>query len=529
LAALAVVFSASAGAQEAPAAAAAAQPRFSVSAVRVEGNTLLPAEEVEARVATLVGAERTLADLRGGAAAVQAAYREAGYGGVVAFVPPQDLAAGEVLIRVVEGKLAQVSVSGNERYSEENIRRSLPGLREGETPRVRSIDRDIQLANENPVKDVQVTLAAGARPGEVDAKVEVREEAPLRILLGVENTGDRETGEYRVSVGLQHANLWDRDHIGTVQYQTSPEEPELVDIYAVGYRAPLYGHAASVDAYYGHSSVDNGTTTTTAGPLAFTGKGDVAGLRLNRYLDRRGEYDHRVTFGVDWRDYDNACELGGFGAAGCGPAGVSYVLVPVSLAYTGQVEGPERAWGFSAAVAHNFAGSAEATFEAARPGAPREYTALRFSAFASQELPRGFGVSGRLTSQWSADALVPGEQLGLGGAESVRGYYERELAGDYGYFASLEGLGPTLRPTLGGEEASLRPYVFVDYGRVANHEDAPCLGVDTSCTLSSVGLGARFTLGRRLSAQLDIGRALEDGAVKDEGSTRGHVGLYLVF
>jgi hemolysin activation/secretion protein len=504
-------------------------PRFGVSAVRVEGNTLLPEGELAAVVAPLVGNDRTLADLRKTAASVQTAYRDAGYGGVVAFVPPQQLSGGALVIRVVEGKLARVSISGNQRYDEANIRRSLPGLREGETPRVPAIDRDIQLANENPAKELRVTLTAGGKTGEIDAKIEVAEESPWRILVGLDNTGDPTTGEYRASVGLQHLNLWNLDHIGTVQYQTSPGEPDLVQIYALGYRLPVYGYATSVDAFYGHSSVDNGTTATPAGALQFTGKGDVAGVRVNRYLDRLGEYDHRVTLGLDWRYYDNECALGSFGAAGCGPSGVSVTLVPISLGYTGQLQAPDHSWGFSAAVARNVGGSSQQTFEDARPGANRDYTVFRLSAFAGVELPLGLGLQGRFSGQYSPDALVPGEQFGLGGADRVRGYYEREVVGDYGYILNLEALGPAFRPTLAGEQAFLRPLVFFDYGRVSNHEDAPCLDVETSCTLSSVGVGARFTLGKRVSARLDVARALDDGTRKDAGDTRGHVALQLVF
>ncbi|MBL8880785.1 MAG: DUF58 domain-containing protein, partial [Phycisphaerales bacterium] len=32
----------------------------------------------------------------------------------------------------------------------------------------------------------------------------------------------------------------------------------------------------------------------------------------------------------------------------------------------------------------------------------------------------------RVNTQWTPDALVPGEQFGMGGAQSVRGYEERE-------------------------------------------------------------------------------------------------------
>src|SRR6185437_1011990 len=135
--------------------------KFSVTKVQIQGNTLLPDDTLTALVSQLAGNDRTLGDLMQAAAAVQQAYREAGYGGVIAFVPEQELGSGNIIIRVVEGKLATVEISDNKRYSDANIIASLPHLKIGETPRVRAIDRDIQLINENPAKEVRVTLAAG--------------------------------------------------------------------------------------------------------------------------------------------------------------------------------------------------------------------------------------------------------------------------------------------------------------------------------------------------------------------------------
>src|SRR6185437_3771730 len=135
--------------------------KFSLKKVQIQGNTLLPDDTLTALVSQLAGNDRTLGDLMQAAAAVQQAYREAGYGGVIAFVPEQELGSGNIIIRVVEGKLATVEISDNKRYSDANIIASLPHLKIGETPRVRAIDRDIQLINENPAKEVRVTLAAG--------------------------------------------------------------------------------------------------------------------------------------------------------------------------------------------------------------------------------------------------------------------------------------------------------------------------------------------------------------------------------
>ena len=509
---------------------------FSVKKIQIQGNTLLPDDELAALVAHLAGNERTLGDLMQGAAAVQQAYRKAGYGGVIAFLPEQELGTGDIVIRVVEGKLAKVEISDNQRYDNANIIASLPHLKVGETPRVRAIDRDIQMINENPAKEVRVTLAAGAKPGDVDARVKVIEEKPIRLLLGLDSSGTPGTGRFRTNIGIQHANLWNRDHIGTFQFQTSPTSPDQVHVYSAGYRIPLYGKSAALDAFFAHSNVSNVSTTTPAGPLGFTGSGDVGGFRAHRYLSRLGDYDHRITFGWDWRHYNNNCSIGTFGSAGCGIAAADVTVIPLSLGYTGQAQGPKLSWGFNTTISGNPGGSSGQAFNAVRLGADRHYTIWRFSGFSNLALPVGFGLSARVVAQYSPDALVPGEQLGIGGAGSalggvisVRGYREREVVGDYGSFLNLEGLGPDVGRFINLWGFNLRPLVFFDFGWVGNNNNTRCMINDTSCTLASTGGSIRLGYGKRFSARLDLGHALEDGNQKAAGTTRGHMAVNFSF
>jgi hemolysin activation/secretion protein len=509
---------------------------FPVKTIRVEGNTLLPDDEVAALVAPLVGDERTMGDLQKGAAAVQRAYRDAGYGGVMAFVPEQDLSDGEAVIQVIEGKLAKIGILENQRYDEASIRESLPYLKEGQTPLIRRIDQDIRLANENPAKELRVTLMPGEKPGDINANVKVIEDKPARVLLGFDSSGTSGTGRFRANVGIQHANLWNLDHVGTFQFQTSPTEPSQVSVLSAGYRIPFYGRSAALDLFAAHSNINGASTTTPAGPLGFTGKGEVGGFRLHRYLDRMGDYDHRLTFGWDGRRYDNQCSLGTFGPAGCGTSNADVTILPVSLGYSGQAQGPRLAWGFNTTMSGNTGGSSSQEFSAARFEAEKYYKIWRFVGFSNLGLPAGFAFATRVAAQYSPDALVPGEQLGIGGAgsalggvNSVRGYREREVVGDYGAFLNLEGLGPDAARFMNLWGFSLRPLVFFDFGWVGNNHKTLCMVNETSCTLMGVGGGLRISYGKRFSARLDMGQALLDGNQTTANTHRGHLILNLSF
>lgn len=509
---------------------AAPQAKLRVAGFQVSGATLLAQREIDAVLLPLLG-ERTIDELQRAAAAVQALYAAEGYGAVVAYVPPQTSEGGIVKITVVEGKVAAVAVKGNRRFSAQNIRASLPALKEGTTPRVRDIDQQLRIANENPAKEVQLLLKPGQRSGETDAEVTVVERPLQRLSVGLDNTGNELTGDWRVHAGWQHASLTGHDDVASVQAQTSPSDPGKVRVVGAGYRWPLYGARIVLDAYAAYSDIDGATTQSLAGDIAFNGRGRIAGARAAWYLPRRGELDQRLALALDRRDYLNRCTIAGQNDL-CGPAGASVSVTPLAAEYLAQATRP---WPMSLALSvhHNVglggAHADAADFDAARPGAKRRYTALRWNASAAWPVAEDWQLRLRLTGQYSSDALVSGEQFGIGGASSVRGYAEREVVGDSGAFASLELGGPELLSALGvGSAGALRPLAFVDAGHVRNRGEAPCVDIKLRCSLASLGVGVRLQLGG-LQARLDFARVLDDAARTKRGDTKAHVGVYYGF
>lgn len=501
----------------------AAQARLNIQQFRVTGNTLLP-ESLLMQALEAYKGERSLAELQQAAAAVQALYRQAGYGGVVTYLPEQSLTAGTLTIAVLEGHFGKITISGNARTDEATLRRSLPLLREGAIPQTQRLDAQIQLANENPARQVAVSLEPGAKPGEVDAQVLVRELPPSRWTLGLDNTGNAATGRLRTTVGYQSAELWGLDHVLSLQYQTSPEKLSSVSVLSAGYRMPLYGPGLVLDVFAAHSDVDGGRTVTVAGPLQFDGKGEVLGLRLGGRLARNGELVQRIAAGLDRRAYRNNCSIEGLPAGACGSAGESVVVHPLSIDYLLQWTGADPA-SLELTLSQNLEGGRHgrrADFEAVRPGANPGFVALKLKAARSSALPGDWQLQWRLQGQMTPDALVPGEQLGLGGAQAVRGYGEREVIGDRGLLGSLELLTRDLSPLVGGAPTQLRGLLFVDAGKVWNQGGTPCRNGQSSCELASVGLGLRMMLAG-LQLHLDLAHTLKAGLQTDRNQQHVHL------
>jgi len=519
---VAVFLTVTAGAQP------AAELQFPITFWRVDGNTLLPASVVEKVLAPHTTPQGGLEDIRSAQRDLEAAYRRAGYSAVTVVLPEQELSTGTVRLRIVEGKIGQVRLSGNRHFDEANLRASVPALREGATPNAKDIDANVRLANESPAKRLGVALSTGRDPGAVDARIDVEDQPPQRFGISADNTGNTSTGHTRVGVSYQNANLWNRDHIVTAQFLTSLEHSDRVQVYSVGYRAPIYAWNSSIDAFAAKSDVSGVSTVTTAGTVSFGGSGTIYGLRYNAYLPRIGEFDQKIIAGLDRRAYDNACTLGSFGAPGCGAAAADVTVRPLGLAWVGQLLKPGFQGGLTLGYARNVPGGSNggsADFEAARTGAVPGYGLWRMSAQASFGLPGDWLLQGLFNGQSTRYALVPGEQFGIGGATSVRGFIERAAANDKGGSGSVELYTPDIAGAM-NLRGTFKVLVFVDSGSLSRNHALP--GEEAHTHLASVGFGARYAMGKSLSVRLDLAHPTRtDG--HDSQKQQAHISMLIYF
>ena len=510
--------------------------RFDVERYVIEGNTLLQAAEIEAALKPFTGGQREYGDVRQAVEALTQCYRRGGYSVVWVVAPEQKLDLGVVILRVVEARLGTVTIKGNRFFDDANIRASVPALKEGASLKAGDISANTQLANESPAKQVEVVLRPSAKQEVVDATVEVIDVRPLKAFVTFDNTGNPQTGDFRLGVGAQFANLFNRDQVATFNYVTSPGKENQVGLYSGSYRLPLYPLGDSMDLIFAHLDVSAGAAQTVAGPLSFSGKGEVYGLHYNQLLERRGEYSHRIVYGLDYRAYENDCTLGDFGAAGCGPVGADVTVTPFGLTYSGNWSKPGRISDFYLAPALNLPvanNGRESDFAAARPsssggeGAPSHYTTLRFGASMVNAFDNNWQVRAALNAQYTADALVTGEQFGIAGATAVRGFLERDIVRDSGWFANLELYSPNLVGTLVPGEGNLRGLLFYDLAKAANN---PLAGESRQAiSISSLGAGLRWNFQRNFNLRFDLARVLDEGGSMKTGDLRGHLSVYMSY
>jgi len=506
-------------------------PRFEINRFDIAGNTLLTPAQVEQLVAPYTGKDKDFSDIQRALEAVEQGYRARGYGMVQVLLPEQDITRGVVQFRVLEPRVGRVIVEGNKFFNTDNIRNSLPSVREGATPSSQQIARNLQSLNEHPTKQTTVSLRSGASEDQVDVNVKVTDEKPTRVFLTLDNTGTGDTGYFRSGIGFQHSNLFNRDHVLTAQYITSPTKVDDVTIFGVGYRIPYYRWNSSLDLIAGYSDVDSGTVQ---GLFNVSGSGIIAAARWNYYLPKWREIEHKVSLGLDYRAFSNDVTVAGIGLV------PDITIHPVSLTYSALRRFASAEVSAYASVSRNvpFGSDGEkADFSCPRPsdglcvrpgGAAASYTILRFGATYQQALPRDFQARVAFNAQQTRDALVPGEQFGIGGPDSVRGYLVREVSSDNGYQAQFELYTPDIaRMVRLADPNRLRLLAFFDYGAVDRNKVQP--GDIEAEHLKSAGVGLRYNYGKMLSLRFDLAHILESTVNRRSDSQRLTGALAVIF
>ena len=509
---------------------------FVVKNYQVEGDNPLGAAASEA-LAPFVGEFDGIEPLYAAQDALNSALANGGFRFYRAILPPQELDTGTIILKVVALPISKVTVEGAKYVSPQAVERSLAPLKAGEVPNTREVSRALAVANEHPSKHLRVNFReSDETPDALDAVVRVTEEKPWSVFAEINNIGSESeskglksagnsvagnnagTGRTRLTMGGQYNNLTRHDDIVSGSVTTSPENADNVMQYMTSYQLPVYALKGWMTAFYVHSEVD----VDGVANFDIQGAGTFYGLSYKHQLLNRGRLKHSISVGLQDRLFDTAIFNGGGGARR--PELSNKVRSrPLSLRYDGALLWTDTSLDFYVDVAHNIESgrhSNATSYALVRDPARPDFTIAHFGALVTHRLPRGFSALGRMTAQLTDQALIPGEELGFGGAHSVRGFEERTIAGDKGVILNFELWSPPVQRALGAQFLA-----FVDVGHKALVD--PVLGQRRDDTISSIGVGTRWQWRKQLSLAIDYGLPLQSagGEASDRGNSKWHLDL----
>ncbi len=145
-----------------------------------------------------------------------------------------------------------------------------------------------------------------------------------------------------------------------------------------------------------------------------------------------------------------------------------------------------------------------------------------------QKLPGDWSMLVRASGQGATVPLIGNEQFSLGGINSVRGYFEGDVFGDSGWFASAELRTPYLSTTLpmwmGEVPAWLRGSVFIDSGQAYLIDRGPS-GEAFDQLLWGAGFGMSLNINQHVFMRFALAWPFADTLNTTAGDPRAYVTL----
>lgn len=458
--------------------------RVAVKEVRFTPSEILSAEALEAVAADYRGKQVSLTELQQLAARINALYKAKGVVTALATIPQQDVTAGIIEVRLVEGRVGAVRVEGNASTETDFITNRL-GLQAGQLVDLDKLEQGLVWFNRTNDVRLQAELKPGTVFSTTDIQVGVTEPPRHEMLLTLDKMGSKLTGAWRAGVSYRNRSLLGlRDDL-SLSYTRARGQDSRAASYSVA--ANRYGGRLSLGLYEDRTSIEYGPLSS----LNITGesRARVLSFRQPVWIDARSQWD--IVAGTKRRVSSNEID-------------------DVFLQRTDSKDrslGAEWQWNndASAVTASYIKYWTDATVLSRE-----KYQIDRASLRYNQLLTESISLRGSLGGQWARDKNLPsGEQFFLGGEGSVRGYPVGTYSGDQGYTVNLELHHPLLNTTVGSQTLASTGFFFVDHGRTAPFRPPASL-LPAHEKLTGIGWGLNALIGKRTSVRLTLGYGLDD-------------------
>lgn len=480
----------------APLAVAAPQAQavsFVLRQVTLSGNAAFDAATLQALVADQIGRQVSFADLEALAARITAHYRDAGYVLAQAVLPAQDVAAGNVVISIIEGRLGQVRIDseGAALVSEEIVRRVLAPLHPGRALQKLQLERPMLLLTDLPGIAPQSALESGNEPGTFDLIVELKSAKRISFSIDADNYGSRSTRETRVGGFVRVNSPFGRGDNLDVRVLSSTGKGLAFG--RGGYETPLNYNGLRAGVAVSHLEY---VLVKELAALGATGQARVSEASLSMPLlrSRQDNFFTRLSFEHKALD-DDLAAIGQSSNKNINSLGAGFVYE----GRDGSGQGGYNNLGITVYFGNLSIGSAqELAADQAPDGlhAAGRYTRLAYQASRLQALTTRTSILLAVAGQWANSNLDSADKLAAGGARAVRA------------FTSSSGLGDQVHVVNAEYRWAFRPEaaasVFYDAGVVSAVNHKPVAGMDNKYLLRGAGIGLSWNTKGGLSLRSSL-------------------------
>jgi hemolysin activation/secretion protein len=474
--------------------------KITVQRFEVNGSTVFSAAELNKITAPLTNKPIDFAQLLQVANDITQLYTSKGYVNSGAYIPGDQSFGKEgavVKIAIVEGSVEDIVITGNQRL-DPNYIKSRIALGAGTPLKIDRLIERLQILQQDPlIKSLATELTAGKTPGTSVIQIKVAENPTWIAGVTIANNRTPSIGEIQALFNLTQTNLTGLGDGINLSYGKS-EGSNSLDL---NYNLPVNPNNGTVRLQYSTSNsrvvespfdrLDiNGTSQDIAlgyrQPLIQTPSQEFAlGVTLNHRVTDTGYL--RAVIG----------DRIGYPSPGADPNGLTR-LTAVRFSQDYVTRDTQQVFAARSQVSVGI-NALNSTNNSSSPDG--KFLTWRGQAQYVRALAPNSIFLAKVESQLADRPLVPLEQIGFGGQDTVRGYRQDLLLGDNGVLASVEARFPLFSTSDRSQLLQIAP--FFDMAWVGNKPgNTPSPRVNT---IASTGVGLRYQTGDNFSAKLDYG------------------------
>ncbi|MBN3948542.1 MAG: ShlB/FhaC/HecB family hemolysin secretion/activation protein [Nostoc sp. NMS7] len=467
---------------------------FIIKRFEVVGSTVFSQEELAKVIKEFTNHPITLNELYLARKKITDLYTSKGYIRCGAYIPPQKIQSGIAKIQVVETKLSDIEILGTQHLNKSYIRSRIASGNNGPLNQ-QILLRSLQLLKLNPlIKNLSASLQAGNLPNETKLVVEVVEAKTFSTQIILDNARSPSVGSFQRRLQVNVANLSGLGDGLSVGYSNT----DASNFKYIGYTLPLNPQNGTLSFNYG--TAESSVIERPFNTLNIKSASCYYELTFRQPIVQSPTEEFTLGLTASRREseanYDPLGERVPFPQLGSDDQGRTLIS---ALRFFQEWTARDSTQVLEVRSQFNLGlGAFNATVNQDAPDS-RFFSWLLQAQWVKLLAPDTLLLL-RFNTQLATRGLVPLEQFGVGGIESVRGYRQDLLLADNGAFASAEVQVPVLNvPNING---ILQLIPFSDFGVAWNNSSANKLDYNT---LASVGLGLRWSQGGNFTARFDWG------------------------
>ncbi len=489
--------------------------RVFVKDIRVIGSTVFSQEELAKVTAPFQNRSLATEDLERLRLALTLLYINRGYLTSGALIPDQDVKDGVITIQIVEGKLARITIEGNQWFRSGYLSDRI-GLGATTPLQLGTLQERLQLLQQNPnLERVNAELRPGDTRGESVLNVRVTEANPWKGWLEFNNFQTPVVGAERGLATVAHQNVTGNNDPFSFTYGRSDGVNPIIDTF---YSIPFTVYDTTLTGFYRRN--DFLVVEAPFNPLQIKSDAEIIGLTLRQPIFRT--LNQELAVAITGEHLFNKTFLLGqpFDFVAGSKNGVATVsALRFIQEWIARTQSTVLAARSRFSVGLDVLG---ATVNSGPVADGQFFSWLgQFQAVRRLDDYGGIQLLGRMDLQVANDRLFPLEQVPVGGRFSVRGYRENQLVRDNAFLFSVETRLPVLKSPQGEDILQLAP--FIDVGRAWNAKG----GTPDPDTLASVGLGIRWEMLPKNRAHFELYWGVPLNHVNTPGGNLQDHGIHL--